>query len=74
MQAGLAKARSTAEAEREAREDAAAAVAKLQSVFAAVREELAQAQEDSQRVGVVLLPLCRVPLRLRLRVVAGGCV
>ena len=50
MQAGLAKARSTAEAEREAREDAAAAVAKLQSVFAAVREELAQAQEDSQRV------------------------
>ena len=49
-QVDLGSARSSVEAERAARQDATAAVAKLESVIATVRQEMIEAQEASNQV------------------------
>jgi hypothetical protein len=53
----LGSARSAAEAERSARQDATAAVAKLEGVIASVRQEMAEAQEAADQVGPPDWPL-----------------
>ena len=53
LQVDLSKARSAADAERAAREDAAAAVVKLQGAVASVRQEMIQAQKASNQVRAV---------------------
>lgn len=55
--------------ERAAREEAAAAVAKLEEVIAGVRREMMDAQEAASKVGGPLQPLALQP---RLRFWYGG--
>ncbi len=56
MQLDLGSTKKAVEAERAARQDATAAVAKLEGVISTVRQEMVEAQEASNQVRHLKLP------------------